>query len=85
MFKKINTYFKNNKMDRINKIEHKRKEIYEKLPDKSFSKKLYSFERLDKEIILLKIGKEVIDISFKRNKYSASFKYKKSELFYRAF
>jgi len=66
MIKRIISYFKNRKLEKINKIENRRKEIHSALSELSFSKKFYSFQRLDKEILLLKIGKEVIDISKNR-------------------
>ncbi|GEM_PF-3701010 len=68
MIKRIFSYFKNKKLEKINKIENRRKEIHSALPEKSFSKKFFSFQRPDKEILLLKIGKEVIDISKHRAK-----------------
>lgn len=72
MIKKIVNYFKNKKLEKINKIENRCKEILTKLPEKSFSKKFYSFNRLDKEILLLKIGKDVIDISKIRKKHGVT-------------
>ncbi len=60
MFKKIVNYFKKSNLNKINILEEKRKFIHSRLPEGSFSKKLYSHERLDKEIAFIKIGKELI-------------------------
>ncbi len=61
MLKKIKNYFKS-------KIsERRRKNISDKLPADSFLKKLFSNKDLHKEVILLKIGNEVIDISLIRD------------------
>jgi len=74
MLKKIVNYFKKNNLNKINILEEKRKLIHSRLPEGSFSKKLYSHERLDKEIALLKIGKKVIDVSHIRRKNAVGIK-----------
>ncbi|MFA7708581.1 MAG: hypothetical protein WCX82_00405 [archaeon] len=51
-------------------FEKKRKEILKTLPENSFAKKFYSNKNLYNEILLLKIGNEVIDISQDRREGS---------------
>jgi hypothetical protein len=60
MFKKITLFRRKNKKANV---------IY---PEKSFAKKLSSFNNLEKEIGLIKIGSKVIDISGKRGKKSVA-------------
>lgn len=72
MLKRIKGFFDNRRKQRFENAETKRKRIFAKLPDKSFSKKLYSFNGIDKEIALLKIGKDVINVSGVRKKNSVN-------------
>jgi hypothetical protein len=69
MLKKIKSFFKK-KESNLKALESTREKIHARLPKKSFSKKLYSFERFDKEIAFIKIGKELIQISGVRKKKS---------------
>lgn len=76
MFKRIKAFFDNKRRQRFEEIETVRKQIRGKLPDNSFSKKLYSFKGLDREIALLKIGRKVFDISDVRKKNLVGIKVK---------